>query len=202
MRGFTSHAFFHSKGDYAAVVLLNNGPGAIPLTDLVAEHIRQRLACEPVSLSAAFGPASSGFSGFLRWFAAYWFTMLASGACIYCGVLGVQGLAAQLLPRRLFLRVSGLLQIAALCLFVCGYFVQPVFGGLESLTTPEIRRLLHWVPSCWFLGLFHQLNGSMHPALAPLARQAWRGLAVVGSGTAVAYALYYLLPLLQIGEEP
>ena len=160
------------------------------------------MAGEPaVSLDAAFVPAGSGFSGFLRWFAAYWFTMLASGAFIYCGVLGVQGLAAQLLPRRLFLRVSGLLQIAALCLFVCGYFLQPVFGGLESLTTPEIRRLLHWVPSCWFLGLFHQLNGSMHPALAPLARQAWRGLAIAGGGTAVAYALSYLRTLRQMSRN-
>ena len=77
---------------------------------------------------------------FMRWFAAYWFTMLASGVFIYCGVLGVQGLAAQLLPRRLFLRVSGLLQLAAFCLFVCGYFLQPVFGGLASLTAPEIQR--------------------------------------------------------------
>ena len=122
-----------------------------------------------------FVPASSGLPGFLRWFAAYWFTMLAAGVFIYCGVLGVQGLAAQVLPRRLFLRVSGFLQLAAFCLFVCGYFLQPVFGGLASLTAPEIRRLLRWMPSYWFLGLFHQLNGSMHPALAPLARRAWIG---------------------------
>lgn len=203
MRGFTSHAFFHPKGDYAAVVLLNKGPDSIGLADLLSQHIRQRLAGEPaVSLDAAFVSASSGFSGFLRWFAAYWFTMLASGAFIYCCVLGVQGLAAQLLPRRLFLRVSGFLQMAAFCLFVCGYFLQPVFGGLESLTAPEIRRLLLWVPSYWFLGLLHELNGSMHPALAALARQAWIGLAVAGCGTAAAYTLSYLRTLRKIVEEP
>ncbi|HYW43478.1 MAG TPA: serine hydrolase domain-containing protein [Bryobacteraceae bacterium] len=203
MRGFTSHAFFHPQGDYAAVVLLNSGPDSIGLADLLSEHIRQRLAGEPaISLDAAFVPAGRGFPGFLRWFAAYWFTMLASGAFLYCAVLGVQGLAAQLLPRRLFLRVSGILQMAAFCLFVCGYFLQPVFGGLESLTAPEIRRLLLWVPSYWFLGLFHELNGSMHPALVPLARRAWMGLAIVGCGTAVAYALSYLRTLRKIVEEP
>ncbi len=147
-------------------------------------------------------PASTGFSGFLRWFAAYWFTMLASGVFVYCSVLCVQGLAAQVLPRRLFLRVSGILQLAAFCLFVCGYFLQPVFGGLSSLSAPEIRRLLFWVPSYWFLGLFHELNGSMHPALAPLARQAWIGLAIVSGGTAVAYTLSYLRTLRKIVEEP
>ena len=203
MRGFTSYAFFHPKGDYAAVVLLNNGPDAVGLAGLMGEHIRQRLAGEPaVSLDAAFVPASSGFPGFLRWFAAYWFTMLASGVFIYCGVLGVQGLAAQVLPRRLFLRVSGLLQLAAFCLFVCGYFLQPVFGGLASLTAPEIQRLLRWVPSYWFLGLFHELNGSMHPILAPLARRAWIGLVIVVCGTAVAYTLSYLRTLRRIVEEP
>ena len=153
MRGFTSYAFFHPQGDYAAVVLLNIGTDTVGLAGLLGQHIRQRLAGEPaVSLDAAFVPASSGFPGFLRWFAAYWFTMLASGVFMYCGVLGVQGLAAQVLPRRLFLRFSGWLQLAAFCLFVCGYFLQPVFGGLASLTTPEIQRLLRWVPSYWFLG--------------------------------------------------
>jgi len=203
MRGFTSVAFFHPEGDYAAVVLLNSGPDAMGLADLLNVHIRQRMEGAPAeSLDGAFVPASSGFSGFLRWFAAYWFTMLASGTFIYCGVLGVQGLAAQLLPRRLFLRVSAFLQMAAFCLFVCGYFLQPVFGGLESLTVPEIRRLLLWVPSYWFLGLMHELNGSMHPLLAPLARQAWMGLAIAMGATAVAYTLSYMRTLRKIVEEP
>ena len=49
--------------------------------------------------------------------------MLAAGAFIYCAVLGIQGLSAQLLPRRLFLRVSGFLQLCAfLLLFMCVYF--------------------------------------------------------------------------------
>jgi hypothetical protein len=199
MRGFTSYAF-HPKGDYAAVVLLNNGPSVVGLADLLSDHIRPRLAGEPaISLDAAFVPASSSF---LRWFAAYWFTMLASGAFIYCGVLGVQGLAAQLLSRRLFLRVSGVLQLAAFCLFVSAYFLQPMFGGMEGLSALEARRRIGWFPSYWFLGLFHELNGSMHPALAPLAQRAWIGLGIVTFGTAVAYALSYLRTLRKIVEEP
>jgi CubicO group peptidase (beta-lactamase class C family) len=201
--GFSSYAFFHPKGDYAAVVLLNNGPALLASTELIGEHIGQRLAGQPaISLDSVFVPAAGGFPGLLRWFAAYWFTMLGSGIFVYCGVLGVQGLTAQLLPRRLFLRVSGLLQLAAFCLFVCVYFLQPVFGGMEGLLAPEVRRLLPWLPSYWFLGLLHQLNGSMHPALAPLARRAWISLAIVLSATAVAYTLSYLRTLRKIVEEP
>jgi hypothetical protein len=203
MAGFTCNAFFHPKSDYAVVVLLNNGPDSTDLADLVGEHIRQRMAGEPaISLDAAFVPAGTGFWGTVRWFGAYWFTMLTAGGFIYCCVLGAQGLAAQLLPRRLFLRVSGVLQLAAFCLFVCGYFLQPVFGGLSGFTQPELRRLLGWVPSYWFLGLMHDLNGSPHPLLAPLGRQAWIGLAVAFGGTAAAYALSYFRTLRKIVEEP
>jgi len=203
MRGFTSSAFFDPKGDYAAVILLNHGPDPAGLAGLLREYIRQRLTGEPaISLDAVLVPASKGLPGTLRWFAAYWFTMLAAGGFIYCCVLGVQGLAAQLLPRRMFLRVSGFLQLATFCLFVCGYFLQPVFGGLSGLSEPGVRRLLAWLPSYWFLGLIHDLNGSPHPLLASLARRAWIGLAIALSGTAAAYALSYLRTLRKIVEEP
>ena len=123
MAGFTRKAFFDTKGDFAAVVLLNSGPDSLGTADLLSEHIRQRLAGEPaISLDTVFVPAATGVLGVLRWFAAYWITMLAAGAFTYCCVLCVQGLAAQLLPRRVFLRVSGILQLGAFCLFVCVYF--------------------------------------------------------------------------------
>jgi hypothetical protein len=63
-------------------------------------------------------------------------------------------------------------------------------------------RLLRWLPSYWFLGLFHQLNGSMHPLLAQLAQRAWIGLATVVGATAVAYTLSYMRTLRKIVEEP
>jgi hypothetical protein len=191
------------------VVLLHGASGLIwPLAFSIQATPQMLPAFTLDSTPASFPlqfvlvPASTGFSGLLRWFAAYWFTMLASGAFIYCSALCVQGLAAQLLPRRFFLRVSGILQLGAFCLIVSGYFLQPVFGGLASFSAPEIRRLLFIVPSYWFLGLFHELNGSMHPALAPLARQAWMGLAVGLGGTALAYTLSYLRTLRKIVEEP
>jgi len=46
--GFSSYAFFNPKGDYAAVVLLNTGPGDTgSFADRLGEHISQRLAGKP-----------------------------------------------------------------------------------------------------------------------------------------------------------
>ncbi len=201
--GFTSHAFFDPRADYAAVVLLNSGPNTLLTPDAIAEHIEERLSGQPaVSLVTVLVPASRGFPGVLRSFGAYWFTMLAAGIFIYGAVLGTQGLAAQVLPRRLFLRVSGYLQLAAIAVIIGVYFLQPGFSGLDDLAFNSIWRLIQWLPSYWFLGLYEQLNGTMHPALAPLARRAWIGLAVVVCGTAVVYTLSYWRTLRKIVEEP
>ena len=48
-------------------------------------------------------------------------------------LLGVQGLAAQL-PRRLFLRLSAVLQMGALCLFISVYFLAPALATPEALS--------------------------------------------------------------------
>ena len=76
--------------------------------------------------SFRFAP-SFDFISLVRAFGAYWLAMLAAGAFVYCGLLALQGLAAQALPRRIFLRVSGFLQTAAF-MFVCGC----VFSGASG----------------------------------------------------------------------
>ena len=195
--GYNSYAFFNPKGDYAAIVLLNNRLTPGGSADLLGEHIRQRLAGQPaISLADALVRANDGVLGLLRVFAVYWITMFAAGAFIFCSVLVVQGLAAQL-PRRQFLRLSAFLQMAAFCLLVSVYFLQPSPADIA-----QNQRLLVWLPSYWFLGLFQMLNGTMHPALVALARRALMGLAVAVGGTAVAYGLSYVRTLRKIVEEP
>src|SRR5437588_5827449 len=126
--------------------------------------------------------------------------MFAAGPFIFCGVLVLQGLAAQLLPRRLFLRVSSFLQLAVFCLLVSVYFLQRNVATPFAIVAAQGDGLLAWSPSYWFLGLFQTLNGS--PALAPLASRAWIALAISGSATALAYALSYFRTLRKIAEEP
>lgn len=150
----------------------------------------------------ALAVRGSGIVGFGRAFAAYWLTMLAAGALIYCSVMAVEGLAARILPRRVFLRVSGVLQTAAFCVFVSTYFLERTVDGLGMLTALRNQVLLRLVPTYWFLGLFNELNGSMHPALVPLARRAWIALALSVIAATAAYALSYLRVIRQIVEQP
>src|SRR5262249_34917732 len=63
-------------------------------------------------------------------------------------------------------------------------------------------RLTQWLPSHWFLGLYQQLNGSLHPALQLLVSRAWIALGVVFCCTPLVYALSYRRLLGMIAEEP
>ncbi len=199
--GYSSWAIFDPKNDYAAVVLVNHYEGAPGLEELLSEHIRARLAGEPaVSLDNVAIPAAGGFFGLMRCFAVYWTTMFASGAFVFCFILGVQGLAAQLLPRRWFLRASSFLQLAAFCLLVCGYVFEPMAVDSATILAAHHHGPFYWSPAYWFLGLFQQLSGSR--ALAPQAHRAWVGLGICVAGTAGAYALSYWRTLRRIVEEP
>ncbi|HEV2448428.1 MAG TPA: serine hydrolase domain-containing protein, partial [Candidatus Sulfopaludibacter sp.] len=200
-RGETSLAFFSPAGDYAGVVLVNMTASPMEVVETLGQHLRRRLAGEaPLSFAQVVVPAGGGLGGWLRSLAAYWLTMLASGAFLFCCVLALQGLAAQLLPRRMFLRMSSFLQMGAFCLFVCGYFLQPLFATPDTLTAATNGGVLVWSPSYWFLGLFQALNGS--PALAPLARRAMIALPVAIGSAAISYLLCYVRTLRKIVEEP
>ena len=149
-----------------------------------------------------FSPSASGAVGLLRSLAAYWTTMFASGAFVFCSILGLQWVVAQFLSRQQFLRVSAFLQTFLFCLFVTVYFLEPSVETVIKLPIPEIQRLLAWSPTYWFLGLFQELNGSLEAAFAPLAIRAWIGLVIAIALAGVAYALSYLRTLQATIEEP
>jgi CubicO group peptidase (beta-lactamase class C family) len=195
--GFRSYACFDPRRDFAAVVLMNAAPATFPFVDILGEHVRQRLSGEP-ALSLA--PVTVPAAGPIRSFFAYWITMASAGAFMFCCVLAMQGSAAQLLPRRWFLRVSSFLQLAVFCLFVSAYFLQR--SPVTVLVAGPRQSWISWIPSYWFVGLYQQLSGSLHPALAPFAWRAWIGLAVAAGATAIAYSASYLRTLRKIVEEP
>lgn len=147
-------------------------------------------------------PSRGGFLGVMRCFAAYWLTTLAAGAFVYWGLTSVQAIAALILPRRIFLRASGFLQMAAFCLFVSVYFLEPSLDGLKSLAAPEIGRLALWVPTYWFFGLFNELAGFSHPALLPLVRRACLAIAATAIAVVVSYPRSYVRVVRQTLEEP
>ena len=159
------------------------------------------LALNSVS-SLAWSLVLAGIPGALRFFPAWWFTMIAASAFLYGSVLTVQGFSALLLPRRAFLRFSAILQLAAFGLFLGVYFLEP------SVITPGIFAALenHWVlassPSYWFFALFNQLNGTLPPELAWLAQRAWTGLTIVAAGATASLLLCYLRTMKKTVEEP
>jgi hypothetical protein len=134
-------------------------------------------------------------------FAAYWITMLSAGAFLLCSVLCIQGLAA-VLPRQQFLRVSVILQLAAFCLLLGVYFLQPTMMAPEAMIAPRNQWLLSCVPTYWFMGLFHTLEGTTDPVFINLGRRAVGGLMIAVLGAALAFLLSYLRTIRKIIEQP
>jgi hypothetical protein len=148
-----------------------------------------------------FSPPGSGFLGAIRALVAYWITVLAAAAFVAGFTLLIQGTAGHLLPRRLFLRVSALLQVLTFCLFLTMYALEPSLESVAARADPANQHLLACLPTYWFLGLFQQLNGSIDPAFVPLASRAWMGLAVTVLGTAATILLAYFRTLRKIVEQ-
>jgi hypothetical protein len=146
--------------------------------------------------------ATSERSNPLRFIAAYWITLPAAGLFLYCAILGVQGIVAQL-PRGWFLRISSFLQIAAFALFLGVIFLQPSFLTVHALSAPENQRMLAWLPPYWFMGLFNQISGAYpDPAMTALAERAAGNLAISILIAAGAFILSWLRTLRKIAEEP
>jgi len=140
--------------------------------------------------------------GFYQCLVAYWFTIVAASAFLYCSVLTIQGFTALLLPRRIFLRLSALLQLAAFGLFLGVYYLQPSLTTPAALATPQNQWLLACSPSYWFFALFNQLNGTLPSQLFWLASRAWLGLALALCGAAVSLLLCYMRTMKKTVEEP
>ena len=199
--GFTADTFFHPNDDVAVVVLSNVGPGTALSAEAVGEHIRARLDGKPaVSLAAVAIPASGRVRGGVRLLVAYWITMMAASIFTLGLAMTVQGVAAAVLSRRLFLRVSSWLQLATFCLVVGTYLLQPMVIRPEVLRAAQSGGVFSASPSLLFLGMLQELSGS--PALAPLAASAWIGLGVVVLSTAIVCVLTGVRTLRQVAEQP
>ena len=137
-----------------------------------------------------------------RAFFAFWATMLGAGGFVFLSVAAAQGILAQLMTRRVYLRVSAWLQLLSFCLFLSMYFVQPVAPTITALSADVNQMVLRWLPSYWFLGLFQCLNGSMHPVMEPLVIRAAVGLSLAAGVAVITNLLTYRRRLRQVVEEP
>jgi len=149
---------------------------------------------------AVLAPAS-GFVSVLRTYAAFWISMIAAGAFLFFSVLTLQGIASQLLPRQLFLRASAFLQVAAFCLLLCDFAMEP-WGVTEGMLRSQATQTM---PTYWFLGLFQVLSGASGPlraVFAELAQRAVFALGIVFCGACASLLLFYLRMLGKVVEAP
>jgi hypothetical protein len=151
--------------------------------------------------SLAIAMSLSSSYGIFRAFAAFWIALLAMVIFLYGSVLTLQGFAALLLPRRIFLRISALLQILAFAYFLCSFFMLPALP-VEAMALPIAHWVVAWTPSFWFYALFVQLNGVLPSSLTWLATRAWIALFVSGCGGATSLLLCYVHTLRKTVEEP
>lgn len=179
-----------------------------PLTVLLAKVsasgaiVGMSIVALNIGSGVAWPLALAGFPGVLRFCPAYWFTMVAASLFLFCAVLTIQGFSALLLPRRVFLSLSALLQLGAYGLFLGAFFLLPTFTSLAEWADPRNHRVLAFSPSYWFFALFNQLNGSLPPALAWLANRAWIALGCAVFGAAASLILCYLRTMKKTVEEP
>jgi len=155
-----------------------------------------------LSLASGMGVVLPLVAGSGRLFIGYWFAMAAACVFVYGAVLAVQGLMALALPRKMFLRLSAALQLAAFAWFVASYFLEPGLPGVESVRAAALRGQLNAWPSYWFFAMEQQIAGSLAPELHGIAMRAWVGLAVVVVGAAASLALCYLRTMKKTVEEP
>lgn len=138
--------------------------------------------------------------GILRAAFAWWFTMAAATVFLYGAVLAVQGWTALMLPRRMFLRLSAVLQLALFALLLTAWIFQPNIPNLVGRA--EIGAWTgHW-PACWFLCLMLQLDGRLPAEHAWMTQRAWiaLGLSIAGAGTSLL--LCYFRTMKRTVEEP
>jgi len=152
----------------------------------------------PLILGAQPGPVLGQFQSIPAW----WFALIAASAFLYGSVLTVQGFTALLLPRRIFLRLSAFLQLAAFGVFLGVYFVQPSLTTPAALAAPGNQWILASSPSYWFWAMFNQMNGTLPAQLFWVAHRAWIWLGLAVSGAVLSMMLCYLRTMKKTVEEP
>lgn len=194
---------FPDRRDAMVLGALPVAPGTILSAKLAASGALLGVAV--VALNFGMGtvlPIVAGGSllGILRAIFAWWFTMAAATMFLYGAVLAVQGWTALLLPRRLFLRLSAVLQVALFAVLLTAWIFQPNVPNLVGRAAIGVLAR-HW-PACWFLCLMLQLDGRLSPEHAWMAQRAWiaLGLSIAGAGTSLL--LCYFRTMKRTVEEP
>jgi pimeloyl-ACP methyl ester carboxylesterase len=133
---------------------------------------------------------------------AYWLCIAVSGLFVCCSILAIECMLALVLSRRLFLRVSGFVQLLAFLGMMALCFVKPPFPNASELAEPANQTLIELLPSFWFVGLLHHLNASGNESFASLAAWAGAGSVAALSIAVVTYPIAFAKSFRRVVEQP
>jgi len=139
--------------------------------------------------------------GFFRSFAAFWIANLALVLFLYSSVLTLQGFATLLLPRRIFLRISALIQMLAFAYSLSSFFMLPALP-IEAMSLPIAHWVVAYTPTFWFYAFCVRLNGALPLSLTWLSDRACLALAISLTGALASLLLCYKRTLRKTVEEP
>ena len=159
-----------------------------------------------LSYPLALGYLGGGAGAMLRWFVGWWAALLAAGIFTLGCVWTLQGLASQLLPRRVYVRFSAVLQVACFTGFLGLYFLQPPLAKASHLSGWMAHgSVVEYLPSYWFLGLLAKWTMGLEtnaPVVARLAHSAEIGLLAIVSSALLLLGISYGRTMRRIVESP
>ena len=121
---------------------------------------------------------------FLRAIFAHAITSLAACAFVFLFLVALLGIFLNLLPYRIFRKLSLYLQMASIVVLLAGFILMPRFASSLPQLKQEDGWLLHLVPALWFLGLHQTLLGS-----ADQLSRIWGEMALLATGAVFVGAL-------------
>ena len=146
-------------------------------------------------------PGVLGGTHTLRLCLACWLAVTASAMFLLATLLAAEGLGALLLPRRVFLRLSAVGQLAAFTLLPAAYFLLGQIDAPAAMLAQENRWTVGCWPGYWFLALLKQVAGELPPEMNWLASRAWAALALSIGLAAVALIVCARRILPRIAEQ-
>lgn len=127
----------------------------------------------------------------LRAFSVHLGVLFLSSACMFFFFIALQGTLLNLLPLRLFRRVSPYVQFVSMAALVSSLLVFPNFATMLARLVKESHPGLLFYPPMWFIGLYHVWMGDSRPIFQDLAHIGLTALFWVTAISALSYAIGY-----------
>lgn len=125
---------------------------------------------------------------FWEWFAPQAAATAAATVFVFCASVMLQGILINVLPYRLFHRVSAYVQGLLLAGVMVLFFSALGFAPRPGAPVPENAV---WLPAWWFVGLYHGFLGTASPEAWRLAGIAVAATALAAGGGVLGYTLGY-----------